>query len=296
MPFQIFTDSSSDLSKELRAKYNIDYFRMGITINGEDKYADINYEDYTHEELFDWIRNLTNSIKTSLITIQEFTSKCEPYLDKGIDILYLGCTSALSGSRGVFELAKQDMQERYPDRKIISVETCRCEMALGMMCIEVAKLRDQGKTIEDCIKWVDENKYFYHQVGSLETLKYLKAAGRISGAAAFFGDMIGLKPLVMFDRIGRNYAYMKVKGGNKALRECINYIKDNMVEGVTDVVYVGQAVAYERQAWLKEHIENELHLKVEEFAIGPIVGLCCGPGMYGCYFRGKEVLEEGEKK
>ena len=58
-----------------------------------------------------------------------------------------------------------------------------------MMAMEVAKLRDEGKSIEECVKWVEENKEFYHQVGSLETLKYLKAQGRVSGAAAFFGDM-----------------------------------------------------------------------------------------------------------
>ena len=159
-----------------------------------------------------------------------------------------------------------------------------------------ATRRKTRKTIEECVKWVEDNKEFYHQVGSLETLKYLKAQGRVSGAAAFFGDMISLKPVIMFDTIGRNYAYTKVQGGMKALKESLRYIKENMIEGVTDVVYVGHAQAPERFNWLKEHIENELHIPVIEYRIGAIVGISCGPGMYGCYFRGKEVTEKGEDK
>ena len=295
MSFQIFTDSSTDMPKELREKYNIDHFRMGFIINGKEYHADINWEEYTPEELYGWRSNLKNDIKTSLIPVSEFIERSEPYLKKGIDILYLGCTSALSGSRGVFELTKQELQEKYPDRKIISVETCRCEMALGMMCIEAAKMRDEGKTIEECAKWVEENNKYYHQVGSLETLKFLKAMGRVSGAAAFFGDMIHLKPVIMFDTRGRNYAYTKVQGGMKALKESYEYIKRNIVEGVTDVVYIGQAMAMDRANWLKDKIENELHIPVVIYWIGAIVGISCGPGMYGCYFKGKEVTEIGEK-
>ena len=296
MPFQIFVDSSTDMPIELRKEFNIDFFRMGINVDGKEYHADINWEEYSHDQLYAWVKDPKVKIKTSLIPVTEFIERSTPYLEKGIDILYLGCTSALSGSRGVFELTKNELQERYPDRKIMSVETCRCEMALGMMAMEVAKLRDQGKTIEECMKWVEDNRNFYHQVGSLETLKYLKAQGRVSGAAAFFGDMISLKPVIMFDRIGRNYAYTKVQGGMKALKECMNYMHKNIIEGVTDVVYVGHALAKERFDWLKEHIENEFHIPVKEYYIGAIVGISCGPGMYGCYFRGKEVLEEGEDK
>ena len=296
MPFQLFVDSSTDMPLELREKFKIDYYRMGINVDGKEYHADINWEEYSYEQLYDWVRDPKVKIKTSLIPVTEFIERSEPYLKKGIDILYLGCTSALSGSRGVFELTKEELKAKYPDRKIVSVETCRCEMDLGMMAMEVAKLRDEGKSIEECVKWVEENKEFYHQVGSLETLKYLKAQGRVSGAAAFFGDMISLKPVIMFDTIGRNYAYTKVQGGMKALKESLRYIKENMIEGVTDVVYVGHAQAPERFNWLKEHIENELHIPVIEYRIGAIVGISCGPGMYGCYFRGKEVTEKGEDK
>ena len=75
--------------------------------------------------------------------------KCEKYLEKGIDILYIACTDALSGTRGVFELVKKDLEEKYPERTILSINSCRAEMALGLMVVEAAKLRDQGKSIKE---------------------------------------------------------------------------------------------------------------------------------------------------
>ena len=76
----------------------------------------------------------------------------------------------------------------------------------------------------------------------------------------------------------------------------MDYIKENMVEGVTDVVYIGQTMTSDAVAYLKKRIEEELHLKTEQYYISPIVGICCGPGMYGCWFRGKEVTADSNKK
>ena len=178
---------------------------------------------------------------------------------------------------------------------MVSINSKRSDMALGLMVIEACKLRDEGKSLEEVYKYIEDNRQYFHQVGSLETLTYLKAAGRVSGTAAFFANMIGIKPIIMADVEGRNFSFKKVKGSKAALEESFNYIKENIVEGVTDVIYIGQAMAHQRQAYLKERITNELHIKVEEFWIGPIVGISCGPGMYGCWFKGKEVTTSAEE-
>ena len=294
MAFQVFTDSSSELLKEHRKEYGIEYFRQGITINEDQYHADLDWEEYSPEQLYAWVGDLKNRCKTSLVTFEEFTSKMIPYLEKGIDILYIACARALSATVEVFKFAQEEMLEKYPDRKIIAIDSCRAEYALGMLVIEASKMQRAGKSIEETAEWVEENKQYYHEVGSVETLTYLKAAGRVSGAAAFFGNMISLKPIVIFDIHGNNYAVKKVRGNKAALEECYQYIKDNIVEGVTDTIYIGQAMAQDRQAWLKEKIENELHIPVKDYWIGPIVGISCGPGMYGVYFKGKLVTADSQ--
>lgn len=296
MAYQIFTDSSSDLSTEDRKRLNVSYYRMGIVLNGEEMHADIDWQEYSPEQLYAWIRDSKNHIKTSLVSIQEINEKSEPFLKEGKDILYITCSTALSGTRNVFEMAKRDLLEKYPGRKIISVDSRRAELALGLIVMHACEKRDAGMSIEDLAKWVEENRQFYQQVGSVGSLKYLRAAGRVSGPAAFFGDVIGLKPIITWDIKGGNYALKKVRGALKSYEESFDYLKETMVPGVTDIVYIGKAgrEATPAAEYLRKRIEEELHLKVEEFWIGPIVGISCGPGMFGCWYRGKEVTITGE--
>ena len=295
MAFQIFTDSSTDLSKELRQKHNIKYFQMGIVIKGEPKQADMDWEVYSPEELYSWIKNLSNHCKTSLVTYGEYLEKTEAELKEGRDVLYIACTTALSGSLNTFRLVKEELQEKYPDRKIIGLDGKRANMALGLIVLHAAELQEQGKDIDEVVKWIEDNQQYFHEVGSLETLTYLKAAGRVSGAAAFFGNLISLKPIIMFDVHGHNYVFKKVRGSKAALEASFEYIKENINER-TKVCYVGQAMAKDAQAYFKKRIEEELHIPVKEFWIGPIVGISCGPGMYGVFFEGKEVTVDSEAK
>ena len=296
MAYQIFTDTSSGMSKSLRDQFKIDYFRMGIVVDRDEKLGDLDFVDFSREEMYNWVRDPNIKVRTSLVTAKEFEKKSLPYLEKGIDILYIACSGALSGTRNAFELFKPELLEKFPDRKIISIDSCRAEMALGLMVMEAAKLRDEGKSIEEVAEWVEANKQTYHETGSIDTLKYLKMYGRVSGAAAFFADTLNIKPIIMFDVNGMNYTFKKVRGEKKALDECFNYIKDNVVEGVTDVIYLGASLENPAQDYFKKRIEEELHIKTEKYFISPIVGICCGPGMYGCWFRGKEVTVDGKKK
>ena len=278
----------------LRKERNISYFRMGISINGEEKYADMDWVDYSPEELYGWVANKNNVLKTSLLSGKEIMEKCEPFLKEGKDIFYFTCTTALSGSKAAFDNLKEELLAKYPGRKIVSLNSKRCEMSMGLMALHMADMRDNGASIEDLIKWHEENVQHFHQVGSLETLVYLKRMGRVSGAAAFMADLFGVKPLIIQDVNGMNLVVKKVKGSQKAMDESFEYIKAHINER-TKEVWIGQAMAKATQAYLKKRVEEELHIPVKEFWIGPIVGISCGPGMYGCYFEGDEVTAESKK-
>ena len=295
MAFQIFTDTSSGMPKELREKHHIEYFLMGLVVNGTLYDADLDFQVFSREQMFTWVRDPKVTIRTSLVTREEFINKMKPFLEKGIDILYIACTDALSGTRQSFEILKEELLEQYPGRRIVSINSCRAEMALGHLCIEASLLQDEGKSMDEVIKYVEENKQLYHEVGSVDTLKYLRMYGRVSGAAAFFADTLNIKPLIMFDREGHNYTYKKVRGNGKAMVGCFDYIKENVVEGVTDVCYIGITTPVPAIEYLTKRIEEELHIKVVQYFISPIVSICCGPGMYGVWFKGKEVTVTSEK-
>ena len=140
-----------------------------------------------------------------------------------------------------------------------------------------------------------EGSYPGYQFATVDTLTYLKAAGRIKGTAAFFGNIMGVKPIFISDRKGNNLTVNKVKGTKASLNELFEGIKNAFVPGETTEVFIGQGMAMERAEGLKKRIEEELNLKATIQWIGPIVGTTCGPGVIATFCRGKEVTRyEGD--
>lgn len=292
--YQIFTDSSCDLSTELRKANNIEYFYFGLVVDGVEYKADLDWQEYTQEEFYGWL-SAGKKVKTTQVSMEEVLLKVRPYFEKGIDVIYIGCSSALTGSMNLFELAKQQLMEEFPDRKMIGVDSLAAACTLGMMVLDAAKEQKKGLSIEELQQWVLDNRFFYNQFATVDTLTYLKAAGRIKGAAAFFGNIMGVKPIFISDRKGNNLTINKVKGTKASLNELFEDVKNAMVPGVTEEIFIGQGMAQDRAELLKKRVEDELHIKATVQWIGPIVGTTCGPGVIATFCKGKEVTRyEGD--
>jgi DegV family protein with EDD domain len=182
---------------------------MGLTKKFKDHdqevIADIDWEVYSNKELNDWMRDGI-IIKTSQVSNSEFTNVFSKLAREGKDILYIACSSALSGSYNYSLIIKDELLEKYPNRKIICIDSLCAGLGQGSMAIDAAKLQKEGKTIEEVAKYIEENKLCYHQFGTVETLDYLKKAGRVKATAAFFGNIFGVKPIIISDAKGQNYA------------------------------------------------------------------------------------------
>ena len=292
--YQIFSDSSCDLSTELRKANNIEYFYFGLVVDGVEYRADLDWVDYSQEEFYGWL-SAGKKVKTTQVSMEEVVTKVRPYFEKGIDIIYIGCSSALTGSMNLFELAKQELLEEFPDRKMIGVDSLAASCTLGIMVLDAAKEQQKGASIEELQQWVLDNRFFYNQFATVDTLTYLKAAGRIKGAAAFFGNIMGVKPIFISDRKGNNFTVNKVKGTKASLNELFEDVKNAIVPGVTDEIFIGQGMAQDRAELLKKRVEDELNMKATVLWIGPIVGTTCGPGVIATFCHGKEVTRyEGD--
>ncbi|MCQ2800356.1 MAG: DegV family protein [Bacilli bacterium] len=295
--YQIFTDSSCDLGTEIRKQYNIEYFYFGLVVDGVTYRADLDWKDYTQEEFYGWLSQ-GKKVKTTQVTMEEVMSRVRPCFEQGIDIIYIGCSGALTGSMNLFELAKRELMEEFPDRKMIGIDSLAASCTLGMMVIDASKKQQGGLSIEELEQWVYDNRFFYNQFATVDTLTYLRAAGRIKGLAAFFGNIVGVKPIFISDRKGNNLTVNKVKGTKASLNEIFEDVKNACVEGETEEIFIGQGMAMERAEALKKRVEDELHIKATIEWIGPIVGTTCGPGIIATFCRGKEVTRyegDGEK-
>ena len=293
--YQIFTDSSSDLSTELRKANDIDYLHFGLTVDGKEYLADLDWQEYSIEEFYGWL-SAGKKCKTSLVSMAEVLKKVRPLFEKGIDVIFICCSSKLTGSLQVFNLAKEELLAEFPERKMIGIDALISSLGLGVLTLDAAKKRDEGLSIEELADWVESNKKYYNMFATVDTLSYLRASGRITGAKAFFGNIMGVKPIFISDKLGNNYTIGKVKGTKASIDEIIRLVKEAFVPGETDKILVGHGMCRDRAEKIKAGLE-ELGVPIIITDIGPIVGTSCGPGVLAAFLRGKEPTRyEGEPK
>lgn len=287
--FQIFADSCSDLSLELREKYHLDYARMNVVVDGEEKIADLDWNEFKPEEFYGWL-SAGRHLKTTQVPLTEFINRFTPYLEKGIDVLYISCSSKLSGSINIFELAKQELLEKFPERKLIGVDSLNACFGEGTLAIMASLKQDEGASIEEVAEYVKSIRNNMMQFATVDTLDYIKAAGRIKASKAILGNLFHKKPIFISDAHGDNFTLGTVTGTKNADLELFKGAVARLQLDKFKTVFIGQGMAQERAERLKEKLLNEFKdIEVKICWIGPIIGTTCGPGVLAVFGFGKEV-------
>ena len=281
--FQIFTDSCSDLCLEDRKEFGVEYVQMHIVVDGEEMPADLDWVAYKPEEFYGWLE-AGRHIKTTQVPLTEFIDRFTPFLEKGIDVLYIACSSALSGSINIFELAKQELLEKFPERKIIGVDSLCGSITEGMVVINAALKQKEGASIEEVAEYATSIRNNFLQLATVETLSYLKAAGRIKAGKAVMGNLFHKKPIFISDAHGTNYTLGTVTGTKNADNELVKGLKERLLKDKFKIVYIGQGMAQERAEKMKARLLEEIKdIEVRIRWIGPIVGTTCGPGVFAVF-------------
>ena len=296
----LFGDSTCDLTPELRKQHDIDYVRMLVNWTDKDKknheiYASLDWEVLSPKEYYDIMRN-GYVIYTSQVTEQEFDEKFVPHLKKGEDILYISCSSGLSQSGNLaVRLAKEKYSKDYPNSRIVVVDSlCSC-MGQGSMLLRAADLRDEGKTIDEIAEEIEKTRLCYNQIATVEDLSTLAKHGRVKAAKAFFGNIFGVKPMIISDAKGVNYAVEKAKGRRNALVRMAEVVKERVIKPETQICYVSHADAKPEDVELVVSKIKEIGFKdVVVGDLGPIISASCGPATFGVYYFGKEETRVGE--
>lgn len=293
--FRIFADSCSDLTTELRNKYDIDYFQMNIVYDGKELPADLDWKLYSPKELYDLVRAGTR-ITTNQVPAELFRKKFTECVEAGEDLLYISCSLALSGSVNTGTLIAREVMEAHPEAKIFCVDSLNSCMGEGLIALQAAELRAQGKTIEEVVDYVEKNRLKVNQFCVAETLEYLKRAGRVKASKAFFGNLFGVKPIIISDARGANFAVKKVKGRKGSILETVAMCKESIVEPENQILYVLHSDCEESEVnFFVEELKKEIPCKgVHVSTLGPIIGTSVGPGALVVYCVGKEVTVIGD--
>ncbi len=293
--FVIIGDSTCDLPSEVRSKYNIEYVKMNFVADGIEHSASLDWEEYSPKEYYDLMRNGVN-IKTTQVPRGEFVSVFTYWLEQGKDILYISCSSGLSGSVGLAQVVASELLPAFPDAKICCVDSLISSLGQGMLLVKAALMRDEGKSIDQIACWIEENRLKVNQCGTVESLEYLRRAGRVTTASAFFGNIFGVKPLIISDVKGHNFAYRKVKGAVNARKEMAKDTIAAAEDIENSILCISHGDALEEAEKLRDEVLALGKFKYVYITnIGPIVGASVGPGTLITYVYGKTVTIEGKE-
>ena len=292
--FVVLADSTCDLNKEMREKYGIDYVPMNYVIDDIEYEASLDWESHSYKEFYDIMRS-GKRVFTTQVPKNVYYDKFEQIAKQGKDIIYIACSSALSGSINVAKMVAQEIMGKYPETEIYCVDSLISSLGQGYMLITAALLREQGLTAAQTAQKIEQTKLCVNQCGTVESLEYLRRAGRVKASKAFFGNLFGVKPIIISDCKGQNYAYKKAKGTINAYRAIAEHIKE-AANGKYETLYISHADCEQTLESLKAAILEIAPFKeVVTGIIGPIVGASVGPGTVISVCYGKEVTIEGKE-
>ncbi|MBQ9538938.1 MAG: DegV family protein [Treponema sp.] len=293
-PVKILTDSCSDMSRDLREKYDIDYARMKTVYDGKEEWANLDFEYYTPKQLYDIMRQ-GNRVLTTQVPPDEFTRIFTEYLDKGFDIVYVGCSLKQSGSVNTGAVVARTLLETRPDANIFCVDSMNACMGEGLLAIKGAGYRDQGLGAKEIFEKLVAERKTINEYVTVHSLDCLKRAGRVKASAAFFGNLLGVKPIIIADAKGDQIAVKKVKGRVNSFHEIVCMLKETIINPESQTVYLCHAdCAQEEVDTLANMVKEEIGCKdVHVSYIGPIIGASIGPDAIGIWATGREVTLEG---
>jgi len=288
--YVILTDSACDLQKEFREKYDIECVRQRFIMDDKDYPADIDWEIFSAKKFYDIIRNGTR-ITTAQVPQKEYEEAFVKYLEQGYDVLYIGCSSALSAGIKSAMVVREELAKKYKDAKIICIDALRACFALGILVLTACENRDNGMSIEENAKWIEENKLCVNMEGTVDSLVYLKRAGRVSSVSAFFGGMLNIKPIIIADALGYNFALEKIRGRKASLCRIAERVAQSYEDVPYQKMFISHADCLEDAEMLKAMILEKIGKDIEVYIgyVGACIGATVGPGMIGVYYFGKKV-------
>ncbi len=292
--FVILGDSTCDMDLQMRQTHNIDYIPMSYVVDEQEYPASLDWQAHSVKEFYDLMRS-GKRIFTAQINANICREKFRAALEAGKDVVYISCSSALSSSYQSACVIAKEVEESCPGGKIYCVDSLISSLGQAHLLLEAAEQRQAGKSARETAAYIESIRLKVNMMGYPGSLEYLRRAGRVKASSAFFGNLFGVKPIIISDRQGNNYALKKVKGIGNARMATAQMVAEAVTEE-SKCLYIVHADAPEEAEALRQAVMN-LHSFEKVFVgnIGPIVGASVGPGMTGAFMLGKEVTIEGNE-
>lgn len=281
--------STADMPFDYFKRRNIPFVSFHYIMDGEE-YPDDLGQTMSFEEFYNRI-GAGAMPTTSQVNVEQFMDFFEPHLKEGKDILHITLSSGISGVYNSATVAREELSSKYPERKIIVVDSLGASSGYGLLMDMAADMRDNGATIEEVHSWVEENKLNLHHWFFSTDLTHYKRGGRISATAATVGTLLGICPLLNMDNMGRLTPRTKIRGKKRVINEIVNRMESHAQSGkeYSGKCFISNSACYEdarRVADLVEERFPNLDGPVMINSVGTVIGAHTGPGTVALFFLG----------
>lgn len=285
--FQIITDSSCDMPEEYLEKHGVDCVNLGylmgnVLYNGEDG------EKLETHEFYERVR------KGAMPTTHQVNVECakehiEKRLKEGKDVLVIAFSSGLSGTANSFMVAAKELNEAYPDRKVLVSDSLCASMGEGLYLDYAVRKADTGVSLQETFDYIESIKQNICHYFTVDNLFHLKRGGRVSAAVAVVGTLLSIKPVMYVNPEGKLIAIGKAMGRKKSIKAMFDKMKEMQAMDEGDPVFISHGDCLDDAEMLAEMVRAEFpgH-EITINYVGPVIGAHSGPGTLALFFKGRE--------
>ena len=283
---QLFTDTSANLPVEIIDEYGIEVVPFSYTIDGVEYIPEREFDG----KAFYAAMRAGSEVKTSMVNAGTFIERFKAALDAGKDVLYIGMSGGISGTANAALMAKQELDEEYPDRKIVVIDTLAASLGEGLFVVKAAEQLRDGAALDTIEEDIRAQVPSMCQSFTVDDLKYLKKTGRVSGAAAIIGNVLSIHPILIGDYEGKIVVKSKVRGMKRTLDALAERYAE-LVLNKAETIGIAHADNEEGKAYLVQRLRDKgLTGKCLSVCYEPVTGSHVGPGTVALFFFGTDRM------
>ncbi len=280
--YVIYTDSACDIVPEVLAEWGISRVSLAFRFDHIDR-------DYLNDDMpiKEFYKNMRDGhvAKTNAVNAETFRGLFEPTLAAGIDILYLGFSSGLSTTFNQGRLAAEELSEKYPDRKIIAVDTLSASAGFGLLLKLTVDKKNEGATIEEAAAYAESLVPKLAHWFTVEDLVYLKRGGRVSPTTALIGNMLSIKPVLHMDDEGHLVKVTTARGRKGSLKALADKLFETADDPANGKIFISHGDCLEDAQYLASLVKAGGGNDVEIITnVGAVIGAHSGPGTMALFF------------
>ena len=283
MSYQILTDSCCDFPPQRYRELGLISLPLSITFRGE------TYPDRNDDSLRDMYAGLrAGEAAFTAANPQQWEEALEPVLASGEDALILAFSSGLSTTYQSACIAADEMKERFPERKILVVDSLCASLGQGLLAYYAARKRDEGLGLEALKAWLEDNKLHLCHWFTVNDLMYLKRGGRINAATAIMGTMLSIKPILHVDNEGHLISVGKARGRKASIAALADKAAELGQGYDNSLMFISHGDCLEDAQALAELVKERCGAKeVYINYVGAVIGSHSGPGTLALFFLGQ---------